>query len=198
MKRNRSTILFDLLEMNAIGLFHTEIRIFIKFSLLDNYLWNSHEFKNFKFIIRSIILKSRDHFEDKEDQVNEETSFQRRSKVKCEIFHTCALYPRWWYPSRDRNVTRGKINKVSRPHWSNVYFLTRPVGNDCRRVHTCRMMKRLFFLRASLLPSFRDQPRLLLSIWKTRFLYREFEERNRSLKSSNIFHGIFSNPKSRT
>lgn len=124
--------------------------------------------------------------------------FSETVKVKCEIFHTCALYPRWWYPSRDRNVTRGKINKVSRPHWSNVYFLTRPVGNDCRRVHTCRMMKRLFFLRASLLPSFRDQPRLLLSIWKTRFLYREFEGRNRSLKSSNIFHGIFSNPKSRT
>lgn len=101
------------------------------------------------------------------------------------FIHVCFISP--MMTSRDRNVTGGKINKVSRPHWSNVYFLTRPVGNDCRRVHTCRMMKRLFFLGASLLPSFRDQPRLLLSIWKARFLYREFEGRNRSLKSSKTF-----------
>lgn len=133
----------------------------------DRYLWNREKMKN-----------------RREDQVNEETSFQRRSKEEF-FMHVCFISPTM--TNTDRNVTRGKINKVSRPHWSNVYFLTRPVGNDCRRVHTCRMMKRLFSLRESLLPSFRDQPGLLLSIWKIRFSYREFEGRNHSFESSKTF-----------
>lgn len=86
--------MFDFLEMNAIDLFHTEIIISIKFSLLFNYLWNSQEFKNSKFIVRSNIFEIARFFffQDKEDRVNEETSFQKQSKVKCEIFHTRVLY----------------------------------------------------------------------------------------------------------